>query len=169
MAQEAEQQEALHQSQSRQRDQQWQAKLDAVRVDAQTQVEQALRRQETEADARLRDLETQLRKELQQREDTARAEARKREQELVADLTAQAEARYQAAQDQWEQEAEQKLHAVVTPFRSQLARTEQEREEARQSAAAAFSQVQDMEKKLSEASSFLNGWKNGKHLAMTGR
>lgn len=169
MTQEAEQQAALFQSQSRQRDQQWQAKLDAVRVDAQTQVEQALRRQETEAEARLRDLETQLRKELQQREDTARAEARKREQDLVAELTAQAEARYQAAQEQWEQESEQKLNAVVTPFRSQLARTEQEREAARQSAAVAISQVQDMEKKLSEASSFLNGWKNGKHLTMTGR
>jgi hypothetical protein len=46
-----------------------------------------------------------------------------------------------------------------------LARTEQEREEARQAASASARRVQSFEKKLTEASSFLNGWKNGKELA----
>jgi len=46
-----------------------------------------------------------------------------------------------------------------------LTHTEKERDEAKMAAFAALGQVQDMEKKLTEASSFLNGWKNGKHLA----
>lgn len=169
LAQEAKQKEELLQSQSRQRDQQWQAKLDAVRADSQAQTEQALHRHEAEAEARLRDLESALHKEMQHKVEAARAEARKREQDLTAQLTAQAEARHAAAQAQWEKESEQKVHAAIAPLRTLLPRIEKERDEARQSAATAYSQAQDMEKKLTEASSFLNGWKNGNHLVVAGR
>jgi hypothetical protein len=44
------------------------------------------------------------------------------------------------------------------------ARTEKERDEARQSANEVANQAQSLEKKLNEASSFLNTWRNGKSL-----
>jgi hypothetical protein len=50
-----------------------------------------------------------------------------------------------------------------------LARTEKERDEARQSASEAARKAQDLEKKLTEASSFLNGWKNGNNVLTTVR
>ena len=59
------QKEELFQSKSRQRDQQWQAKLDAVRVEMQAQTEQELRRRDVES-----------------------VEVKQREQDLVAKLIA---------------------------------------------------------------------------------
>jgi hypothetical protein len=48
-----------------------------------------------------------------------------------------------------------------------LQRLEQERDEAKQAAADSARHVEGMEKKFAEASSFLNGWKNGKRPAET--
>ena len=80
----------------------------------------------------------------------------------MAQLTAQAEARLSTAQEQWESETEIKTRAAVESYESLLARTEKERDEARQSAAEGARHVQILEKKLTEASSFLSGWRNGK-------
>ncbi len=151
---EAQQKEELFQSQSLQRDQQWQVKLDAVRAELQAQNDQVIRRRETEAEARLRTLETDLRKEMLQKDDASRAEAKQREQDLIAQLAAQAEAQKMVAQ-QWEAESEKRTRAAIEPLKDLLARAEKERD-------AAASQVQNLESKLTEVSSFLNGWKNGK-------
>ena len=69
-----------------------------------------------------------------------------------------------AAQTQLEKESEKKARAAIEPFKALLARAEEERDEARQSAAESGHHVQNLEKKLTEASSFLNGWRNGKKL-----
>ena len=160
VGQETQQKEELFQSKLRQRDQQWQVKLDGVKAELQAQTE-ALRRREAEADAALRELETHLRREMQQHDDAARAKAEEREQELMAEFSAQAEARQMAAQAVWENEADKRTRAAIEPFKTLLARTEKERDEARQAATDGTRQVQNLEKKLTEASSFLNGWRNG--------
>jgi len=167
----AQEKEEQFQSNLRQRDQQWQVKLDAARAELEAQNEQALRRREVDAAASqraLRELEVQIRKEMQQKEDAAQTEARQREQTLVAQLTAQAKANELAAQTQWELEAEKKASAAVaaaiSPFKALLARAEQERDKASESASIAVSQAQELEKKLTEASSFLSTWRNGKPL-----
>lgn len=169
LGQEAQQKEELFQSQLRNRDQQWQVKLEAVRADSQAQTEQMLRRREAEAEAALREQEAQLRQEMQQIDETAQAKARQREQDLVAELTAQAEAHRMAARQQWETELDRRTRAIIEPLKVQLVRTEKERDEALESASGAISQAQDLERKLTEASSFLNGWKNGKNLVAAGR
>ncbi len=151
---EMQQKEELSQSQSRQRDQQWQAKLDAVRSEMQAQTDQVLRRRDAE---------------MQQKDEVAEANARQREQDLVAQLNAQAEAHLMAARAQWETESEKRTRAAIEPIEALLERTQKERDEATQSASGAVRQAQDLEKKLTEASSFLNGWKNGKHLVVAGR
>ena len=138
-------------------------KLDGVRAELQAQTEELLRRRDAEADVSLSELETQLRKEMQQKHDAAQAMAKQREQDLVAQSSAQAEARQIAAQAQWETESENKLRAAIEPFKSLLVRTEKERDEANQSASESARHMQNLEKKLTEASSFLSGWKNGKH------
>ena len=106
---------------------------------------------------------------MQQRDEAAHATAKKREQELVAQLTAQADGQLVAARAQWEAEAERKARATVEPVKELLVRTEKERDEAKQSASGAVRQVQDLEKKLTEVSSYLNGWKNEKTLVAAGR
>lgn len=169
LIQEAQQQDELFQAQSRHRDQQWQAKVDAARAEAQTQAEQVLRRREAEAETRLRELDSQLRQEMQQLEEAVLAKAKQREQEVVAELTAQSEAYRIAARQQWEMEAEKKTRAAVEPLKALLARTEKERDEALQAASETAGQAQDLERKLTEASLFLNGWKNGKNLVVSGR
>src|SRR5437763_4875048 len=103
---EAQQKEELFLSKSRQRDQQWQVKLDAARAEAQLQTKEIVRRRETEADAALRGLQAQLRNEMQQKDEAAQAKARQREQNLISELSAQAETRQIAAQAQWEAESE---------------------------------------------------------------
>jgi hypothetical protein len=168
---EVQQKEELFQAQSRQREQQWQAKLDAVRAEAQAQSEQAVRRRDAEAETGLRELEVQLRKEMQQREEAVQADARQREQSIVAQLTAQAEARQSAAEELWRKDSEEKIRVAVSPIKALLTRTERERDEAKESTLEAMSQVRHLEEKLDEASSFLNGWKNGKngkHILVSG-
>ena len=138
------QKEELFQSKLRQRDQQWQAKLDTVRVELQAQTEQELHR---------RDMES--------------AEAKQREQDLAAKLIAQAKAR-QTADKEWETELET-TRSTIEPLKALLVRTEKERDEARLSVSENVRQVQDLKKKLMEVSSLLNGWKNGNHLVESGR
>ena len=121
-----------------------------------------LRRREMEADATLRELEANLRKEMQQNEEASQARAEQREQDLIAQLSAQAEARQNAAQAQWEAESDRRTRAAVEPLKVLLARTEKERDEAKQAAFDGVRQAQNLEKQLTEASSFLNGWRNGK-------
>ncbi len=157
LGREAQQKDELFKSKSRQCDQQWEVKLEAVRAELQAQNEELLRRRGMEAEAGLRELEAQLRKEMQQKEDAAHAKARQRELDLVAQLTAQAEAQQMAAQQQWETESEKKTRAAIGPLKELLARTEKERD-------AAVSHVQGLESKLTEASLFLNGWKDRKPL-----
>jgi hypothetical protein len=169
LGQEAQEKEELFLSKSRQRDQQWQTKLDAARAESQAQAKEILRRREAEAQTGLRELEAQLRKDLQQKEEAAQAKAKQREQELEAQLTAQAEARQLAAQTQWEAESEKRARAAIEPFKALLARAEKERDEAREIASEGARQVQHLEKKLTEASSFLNGWRNGKNLVAATR
>jgi hypothetical protein len=163
---EAQQKEEQSAAKARQRDQQWQAKLDAARAELQTAAEEARRRRE-EGEVTLHELETNLRREMQEKEEATQAKARQREQDLVTQLTAQAEARQMAAQALWEREAEKKARAAIEPFRAQLARIEKERDEAKQSAFEGLRQVESLEKKLTEASTFLNGWRNGKNLVET--
>ncbi|NOS70966.1 MAG: hypothetical protein HOP33_13675 [Verrucomicrobia bacterium] len=160
---EAQEKEELFQSKLRQRDQQWQVKLEATRAELQAQTKQVIRRREVEAETSLREMEAQLRKEMHQKDEAAQAKAEQREQDLVAQLTAQAEAHRLAAQAQWEKESEEKTRAAIEPFKALLARNEKERDDAKQSASRAVNQMRDLEKKLMEASSFLSGWKNGKH------
>ena len=152
---EAQQKEELFKSKLRQCEQQWEVKLDAVRAELQTQNEELIRRREVEAEAAVRERETQLRKETQQKVDAVQAKAKQREQDLVAQLTAHAEAQQAAARQQWEAESEKKTGAAIATLKEQLARTEKERD-------AAVSHVQGLESKLTEASLFLNGWKNRK-------
>jgi hypothetical protein len=132
----------LFASKSRQREQQWQSKLDAVRAELQVQTEEILRRRDAEADARVREVEAQLRKETQQKEEATQANFAQREQDLVTQLTAQAEARQMAARAQWETEAEKKARAAIEPFKGLLARAESERDEAKQTAFEKSRQVE---------------------------
>jgi hypothetical protein len=165
---ELQQKEEMFQSKLRQRDEQWQAKLDSARVELQAQSETELRRREADsADAGLRatsELEAKLRLEMQQKDEAAQARARQREQDLAAQLAAQAEA-YRVAQTQWETESTEKTRASIEHFKALQERAEKERDDAKNLATERFRQVQKLEKKLTEASLFLNGWKNGNHFA----
>src|SRR5207237_2364224 len=122
---------------------------------------EVLRRREAEAEVGLRELEAQLRKELQQKEEAAQLKARQREQDLIAEVTAQAETRHMAAQTHWQADSEKRTRAAIEPLKVLLARAEEERDQARQSASEVTRQVQNLEKKLTEASTFLTGWRNG--------
>jgi hypothetical protein len=130
----------LFQSKSRQRDQQWQVKLDAARAETEAVANEVLRRRQVEAEASLRELEARLRKEMKQRE-----------QELTSQLNAQAQTRLADAQALWEKESESKLGLL-----------EKERDDARETAAESARHVEAMEKKLGDATTFLSSWKNGR-------
>jgi len=135
---EAQQKEELFQSKSRQRDQQWQAKFDGVRAELEAQTAQELRRRDAEA-----------------------AEAKQREQDLIAQLAAQAQA-HEVAEKEWQTELEI-TRGNIEPLKALLARAEKDRDEAVKSASESARHVQDLEKNLTEASSLLTGWKNGKN------
>ena len=164
LAHEAQQKEELFLSKSRQREQQWQVKLDAARAEFQAQTEEVIRRRELEADAGRRELEAKLRKELQEQLEAAQATVKLREQDFALQVTAQAEARRMAAQAQWEAESDMKVRAATEPFRAQLARVEKERDEAVEAAAASARQLEELDKKLTDTSVFLNSWRNGKNM-----
>lgn len=161
LGQEAQQKEELFLAKSRQRDQQWHAKLDTVQAELQSQAEEALRRRDAQAQAALLALEAQLRKEMQQKEDAAQAKAKQRESELVVQLTEQADARLVAARAEWETETRLITRNTTESYEALLARTAKERDEAKHAASEGARQVLTLEQKLNEASSFLNGWRNG--------
>ncbi len=167
LGQEARQKEELLEIKFRQREQQLQAEFDARQAEITGQTEHFRRRRDVElADAgqrALRELEVQLRQEMQKKEEMTQAKARHREQELLGQLHTQAEASQLAAQER-EKQLEQ-LRRNTEPLKALLARTEKERDDARHAATEGVHHVQDMEKKLSEASSLLTGWKNGKSSA----
>ena len=81
---------------------------------------------------------------------------KQREQELTSQLNAQAQTRLADAQAQWEKESESKLELI-----------EKERDDAREAAVESARHVEEMEKKLGEATSFFNGWKNGRKTTET--
>ncbi|HZV34955.1 MAG TPA: hypothetical protein VFB72_10315 [Verrucomicrobiae bacterium] len=154
VAEEAKHNEELFNGKLRQRDQQWQAKLDALQLESKAEIEEALRRRGLEADAALRALETQLREEMQQKEMAAQTRTAQREQEAIAQSRAL-----------WEAEAEAKTFQAMESFRALLTRTEMERDEARQGAMEANRRMENLQKKLSEASSFFSSWRNGNNVS----
>ncbi|MSU57521.1 MAG: hypothetical protein EXS35_04975 [Pedosphaera sp.] len=139
LAQEAQQKEEVFQSKIRQRELQLQSQLDARQAELQAQRDQDLRRRAAES-----------------------AEAGQREQDLIAKLNSLAEA-HQVARKEWETGLES-TRGNLESLKAQLVRTEKERDEAREFANDGFRQVQSLEKKLTEASAFLIGLQNGKHL-----
>ena len=171
LGQEARQKEDILEIKIRQREQQLESQFEARQAESQGQTEHFRRRRDLESvetgQRALRELEAQLRQEMQQKEEAAQAKARQREQELLAQLTAQTEAHQLAAQER-KTELET-MRRTIEPFNAILARTEQERDEAKLSAIIALSQVQVLETKLTDASSFLTGLKNGKTLVAAGR
>jgi hypothetical protein len=168
LKQELLQKEVAFQSKLKQREQELAVKAGVRETELNSQWATDLRVREEEwqlqTEARVRDTETRLDLEAKQKEEAAHAKFKQREQDLVAQLTAQMEARQTAAHAEWVSETEFKTRAAVEPFKSLLARTEKERDEAIQAASEGAHQVQSLEKKLTEASTFLNGWRNGKKL-----
>jgi hypothetical protein len=151
--QELQQKELVFQAKLKQRDQELALKAETRETELQKQsaAEQRVREEEwqKQAEQRVRATESRLAQEIQEKEEVFLSKSRQREEQwqvkmdaVLAELEAQT--------------------AAVEPFKEQLARTERERDEARQTAAESTRQVQNMEKKLSEASSFLSGWRNGK-------
>jgi hypothetical protein len=171
LKQELQQKELAFQAKLKQREQELTIRSEARETELQNKWTSDLRvRQEEwdlQAESRLRATETRLGLEAQQKDEAAQAKARQREQDLVAQLTAQAEVRQMAAQAQWDTESEKKTRAAVEHFKTLLARSEKERDEAKEAASETTFRVQNLEKKLTEASSFLNGWRNGKTLVVT--
>jgi len=165
LGQEARQKEEILEIKIRQREQQLQADFDARQAELQGQTEHVRRRREVEsADAgqrAMREQEAQLRQEMLQKVEAVQVKAKQREQELLAQLTAQTEGNQMAAQH-WKTELET-MRRNIEPLNALLVRTEKERDEARQSASEGVRHVQDLEKKLMDASSLLTGWKNGKN------
>jgi len=168
LKQELQPKELAFQAKLKQREQELASRAAAREADLQKQWATDLHVREEEwklqTDSRVRATETRLVLEAQQREEAAQAKAKQREQELVTQFTVQSDARQLAAQAQWDAESEKKTRAAIEPFKALLARTEKERDEARHTASESVRQAQNLEKKLNEASSFLNGWRNGKNL-----
>jgi membrane protein involved in colicin uptake len=138
LAQDAQQKEDAFHAKMRQRDQEWQTKLETVRGELRTQAEEELRRRDAEsAEARsreIKDLEVQLRKSVEEKHAGILADSKKREQDLVARLA-------------WQTEACQKA--------------EKERDEAKQLAFEKRRQVHDLNNKLGQVSLLLGGAANG--------
>lgn len=165
---EAEQKEELFQAKLRQRDQQWQVKLDTAKSETLSEAEEALRRLEMDSNATLRELEARLRKELEDQQETAASKLKQREDELVEQLTAQAEFQRLQQHARWEADTEIRVRTVVEPVKEELARVAKERDAAKEISAEEARRAEHLEKKLTEASSFLSGWKNngnGKHVS----
>ena len=164
LGQESQQKEEILQAKFRQREQQLLAEFETRQAETQSQADHARRRRELESaeagQRALRDLEDQLRQEMSQKEASLLAKSKQREQELLVQLSSQTESHKQTKL-QWETEFTT-LRRNIEPLNERLARAEQERDEARQTATEHFIRVQDMEKKFTEASSLLTGWKNGK-------
>jgi hypothetical protein len=168
LKQELQQKEQAFQAKLKQREQELAIRAGARESELQKQWASDLRLREedweAQTESRIRATEIRLGQEAQQKDEAAQVKAKQREQDLIAQLSAQAEARQMAAQALWEIESEKKARASLEPFKSLLARTEKERDEAKETASESVRQVQNLEKKLTEASTFLNGWRNGETL-----
>jgi hypothetical protein len=168
LKQELQQKDIAFQAILKQREQELAVRANAREAELQSQFDTDMRVRDEEwerqAQTRVRATESRLGLEAKQKEEVAQSAARQREQELVAQLNAKAEARFLAAQAQWETESQKMTLAAIEPLKSLLARAESERDEARQDASESGRKLQSLEKKLNEASSFLNGWRNGKSL-----
>jgi hypothetical protein len=145
--------ELAFQAKLKQREQELAIKADARETELRKQLATDLRAREEDwerqAQSRIRATEVRLSRESQEKEELFVAKSRQREEQwqvkldgVLAELQAQT--------------------AAIEPFKEQLARAERERDEARQAANENTRHVEAMEKKLSEASSFLTGWRNGK-------
>ena len=190
LSEELQQKELAFHAKLKQREQELTSKTAARETELQNQWASDLRARQEEwekqTELRVRAAETRLGHEAQQKEEIFQEQSRQRDQQWQVKLEAvrgeaqaqteqvlrrreaQAEAGLRELEAHLRKEMQQKDEAAQA-FRAQLARTEKERDEARQSASDALSQMQDLEKKLTEASSFLNGWKNGKNLVGAGR
>ncbi len=168
LKQELQQKDLAFQAKLKQREQEWAVRADARETELQNRWASDLRTREEEweiqAESRIRATETRFVLEAQQKDDAAQVKAKQREQDLVVQMTTQSEARQLAMQAQWDAESEKKMRSATEPFKALLTRAERERDEARNLASESARHVQNLEKKLSEASSFLSGWRNGKNL-----
>ena len=147
----------------------WAADLRAREVESEKQTESRVRAAETRHSQEAQQKEELFQVRINQREqqlqaqfDARQAEARRRQQELLAQITTQSEA-HRAAQKEWETELEL-VRNNIESLKANVARVEQERDDARRASTENVRHVRDLEKKLMEASSFLAGWKNGKEI-----
>ncbi len=147
----------------------WAADLRSREVEWEKQTESRVRAVETRQSQEAQQKEelfqiriNQREQQLQSQFEARQAEARRRQQELLAQITTQSEA-HRAAQKEWDTELEL-VRSSVESLKANVARVEQERDDTRRSASESVRHVQDLEKKLMEASSFLTGWKNGKEI-----
>ncbi len=151
--QELQQKELVFQAKIKQRDQELALKAESRETELQKQWAADLRVREEEwqkqAEQRVRATESRLAHEAEEKEESFVSRMRQREEQWQVKMDAVL-AELQSAT------------ASIEPYKQQLARAEQERDEARQQATESDRNVQNMEKKLNEASSFLNGWRNGK-------
>lgn len=173
LKQELQQKELAFQAKLKQREQELALKAESRETALQNQWASDLRAREEEserqAQARVRAAETRFGLEAQQKEEQALAKARQREQQwqlkldsLQAESETKTEGTLASAREQWEKEADKRMATAIEPYKTMLARLEVERDEAFQAAAERARQVQSLEKKLNEASSFLSSWRNGK-------
>ncbi len=149
--QQLQEKELAFEAKLKQREQELAAKADAREAELQKQFAARLRVREEElerqAEARVRASEARLGHELKEQEQLFLSKSRQQEQQWQVKLDGVlAELQIQTA--------------AIQPSKEMLARTESERDEARQSATDLARQVQTLERKLKEASSFLSGWKD---------
>jgi len=149
--QQLQEKELAFEAKLKQREQELAAKADAREAELQKQFAARLRVREEElerqAEARVRATEARLGHELKEQEQLFLSKSRQQEQQWQVKLDGVlAELQIQTA--------------AIQPSKEILARTENERDEARQSATDLARQVQTLERKLKEASSFLSGWKD---------
>jgi len=149
--QQLQEKELAFEAKLKQREQELAAKADAREAELQKQFAARLRVREEElerqAETRVRATEARLGHELKEQEQLFLSKSRQQEQQWQVKLDGVlAELQIQTA--------------AIQPSKEMLARTENERDEARQSATDLARQVQTLERKLKEASSFLSGWKD---------
>jgi hypothetical protein len=153
LSQELQQKELVFQAKLKQREQELALKAESRETELQKQWTTTVRQREEEwerqAQARVRATEARFTQEAQEKEELFQARSRQRDEQWQVKLD--------AAQTELQTKA-----AAIEPFKAMLARAEKERDESKQFATDRARQVQDLEKKLTEASSFLNSWRNGK-------
>lgn len=147
--------EANFQAKLKQREEELAIKAQSREIELQKQLTSDLRVREEDwekqAQARVKAVEARFTQEAQQKEEVFAAKSRQRDEQWQVKLDGlQAELRNQIA--------------AIDPLKAQVTRAEQERDEAKNAAAESFRQVQNLEKKLSEVSNFLSGWRNGNKL-----